>query len=219
MALNKEDRSIAVPRGVDISQVKKKGEGPAMLLPKRSATKEKQASGGNRALDHVAGLQEMFAPPTVTVSNVKKRSLPDDGMSSSSSASGFSTPNIFKRKKTSPQLPPKPTTSDIDDRLLTIQETLGNAVHAMNGNSERIAVACEQMSQYMHAGTQYWKWVAHYMRAKLQERQQTYDAEYEDDDFQSTDNDDGEDEQKKEKDTVGKDIEQEQETDNTQRNQ
>ena len=124
---------------------------------------------------------------------------------------GLFTNSIYILTKTSPQLPPKPTTCDIDDRLLTIQETL-------NGNSERIAVACEQMSQYMHAGTQYWKWVAHYMKAKLQERQQSYDAEYEDDDFESTDNDDGEDEQKEHKDTVGKDIEQEEETDNTQRN-
>ena len=148
-----------IPQGASASQVQPEMSGPAMILPK-------QATPGT------CGLENIFTPPqnvsTQKVGMRNKRGNVDDGMSSSSSASGFSTPNIFKKKKQSP--PPKPTTAHVDDRLLNIQETLSTAVQQMNKNSERIAIACESMRDHIKTGTKYWKWVATYMQTKLLEK-------------------------------------------------
>ena len=160
-----------IPQGASASQVQQEMNGPAMILPK-------QATPGT------CGLENIFTPPqnvsTQKVGMRNKRGNVDDGMSSSSSASGFSTPNIFKKKKQSP--PPKPTTAHVDDRLLNIQETLSTAVQQMNKNSERIAIACESMRDHIKTGTKYWKWVATYMQTKLLEKQQIYHHQYEDED-------------------------------------
>ena len=93
----------------------------------------------------------------------------------------FNTGNVLTNAKVNP----KPTGQDdkdlIDVQLLSIQTSLCENVEKLTSNAERIAIACEAISNRVETGNAYWRSIAQYMDMKIQEHQNDVDHNGEED--------------------------------------
>ena len=144
-------RLLSLNRETNVEVMKKPPQpSPSTSTPKKSET------SGLTAFFNVPKLSGSMGPP-------KQRKRPQD-ISTSSDASEFATPPMFKKIKQSPKDTTVKEDKDVDEKLLDINEKICIAVQSMDPNSHRIAVASEAVAEYIHAGTEYWKWISEHIK-------------------------------------------------------
>ena len=144
-------RKLSLNRDTNVEVMKKPPQpSPSTSTPKKSET------SGLTAFFNVPKLSGSMGPPT-------QRKRPHD-ISTSSDASEFATPPMFKKMKHTPKDTSVKEEKDVDEKLLDINQKICIAVQSMDRNSHRIAVASEAVAEYIHAGTEYWKWISEHIK-------------------------------------------------------
>ena len=159
-----------------------------IVPPKKSrlslgpTTSKQQVIGSSRknlrtptiSVDESSGLEELFGTPRVSSIKIRHDT-------SSSDASVFNTGNVLTNAKVNP----KPSGQDdkdlFDVQLLSIQTSLCENVEKLTSNAERIAIACEAISNRVETGNGYWRSIAQYMDMKIQDHQKDVDNNGEED--------------------------------------
>ena len=138
--------------------------GPSTSKEELISSSRMNVRGQKLSVDESSGLEDLFGTPRVSTIKLRHDT-------SSSDASVFTTGNVLKKAK----VDPKPTGEEdkdlIDVQLLSIQTSLCENVEKLNKNAERIAIACEGISNRVETGNAYWKSIADYMNIKIKDHE------------------------------------------------